>query len=435
MDIPLKRKTFDQNGFKLYYETSESHVHLDGGLVVIQRFLENTSHKNENLKRIYRLIQKYGPISKSTLIERTGLKQSTCARLIEELLQAGLIIESGFGESSGGRKPLMYQIQPDHFYVIGVDISRTHTKVLLMDLNLTVKEEAKLLMDQQSTPDVTIRFIENQIENMLERQQIDISRILGIGIGAVGPLDREHGMIINPLHFPAFGWENVPVCRMLAETFHTTVLLDNGANTAVLGEYRNGLWREVDSLVYNLTGIGFRCGVLTRGQVVRGPVDMEGAFGHVVVDVHGRKCTCGAYGCLETYATILAIREEVIRYLKRGKPSLLNDRVLDAEQVDFQDICWAVKENDPLCCDVIVDAAYHYGIGLSNMIYLIHPEMIILGGALVTEMDLFYRVATETALKRVKLYPGYEVKFGRGSLGENAVAVGAGCMVLDYYLQ
>lgn len=240
--------------------------------------------------------------------------------------------------------------------------------------------------------------------------------------------------MINPLHFPGQNWRDVPIASKLRERFGLPVLLDNGANTAVLGEYWSSLWKEVDSVVYNLTGIGIRCGVLANGQVVRGPVDMEGTYGHMVVDIHGRKCSCGQFGCLEAYSTLPAIREEVIRQLKRGKESLLTARIADAEALELADIAWAVENADTLCCEVVKDAAYHYGIGLSNMMYLIHPEVIILGGALVTELDLFYEVATQTALQRASSVPGYQVRFSRGALGENAVAVGAGCMVMNHYL-
>ncbi|MET3293190.1 UNVERIFIED_CONTAM: putative NBD/HSP70 family sugar kinase [Brevibacillus sp. OAP136] len=402
---------------------------------MITHFHEAMSQKTKSVKYLYRLIHKHGPVSKSALIELAGMKPSTCARLIEELLAQGLIMESGLGESSGGRKPLMYAIRPDVSYVIGVDVSRLHIRLLLMDLSLAVVGEAKLPLDQDSTPDVAIAFIEEQIERLLAQHQLDVSRVLGIGVGAVGPLDREQGVMTGPLQFPGPNWRDVPIAARLRERFSMPVLLDNGANTAVLGEYWSGLWKEVDSVVYNLTGIGIRCGVLANGQVVRGPVDMEGTYGHMVVDIHGRKCSCGQFGCLEAYSTLPAIRDEVIRHLKRGKPSLIAARVADDEEIELADIAWAVANRDSLCCEVVKDAAYHYGIGLSNMMYLIHPEVIILGGALVTEMDLFYEVATQTALQRASIVPGYQVRFSRGTLGEHAVAVGAGCMVMNHYLE
>ncbi|MEW9672371.1 ROK family protein [Ammoniphilus sp. 3BR4] len=402
---------------------------------MIPLFKEPFSQKVNSLKQLYRLIFKHGPITKGSLIELTGMKQSTCTRLIEELLQENVILESGLAESSGGRKPLMYQINPKLYYLIGIDISRIHSKILLMDLQLTILAEVKMTMRQDSTPELTIQWIRNQINHLLQQHEISTNSVLGIGIGAVGPLNREDGIIMNPLNFPSVGWKDVPICKILHEHFNLPVLLDNGANTAVLGEYINGFWRDSDSMVYNLTGVGIRCGILTHGQVNRGPVDMEGAYGHTTVDLHGRQCSCGKYGCLNAYATILAIQEEVIRGIKRGRPSLLKERGLDMEQIEFSDICWAVKEGDPLCRDVVRDAAYYYGIGLANLMFMLHPDIVLLGGPLVTELDYFYQVSTEIALEKMQLYPDYPVRFSRGKLGENAVAVGAGSMVFESFLR
>lgn len=401
---------------------------------MIRQFLDNGSQKMKSLKEIYALIRKYGPVAKTTLTEMTGMKPTTCARLIDELSQAGLIKECGLGESSGGRKPLMYQIDPSFAYLFGVDIARLYTRVVFMDLSLSILEEVRLPMNEKNTPDLTLAFVEEQIQRIMAKRNVSLSQVLGIGVGSVGPIDRNKGIILNPLHFSAKGWNYVPVVQRLKEAFNTLVLLDNGANTAVLGEYRNGLWKDVKSVVYNITGVGIRLGVLTNEQVIRGPVDMEGAYGHMIVDVHGKQCTCGNYGCVKTVGTILAIKEQVIHRLKRGQSSILIEQGLQPDQVEFADICKAVKAKDDLCMDVVKDCAFYYGIGLSNMIYLIHPELVILGGALFTELDLFYEVAVETAKKRASLYPGFPVKFSRGSLGDMAVAVGAGSMVFDYYI-
>ncbi|WP_134703247.1 ROK family protein [Ammoniphilus sp. YIM 78166] len=396
---------------------------------------KDSSQKINNLKQLYSLIHKHGPITKGSLVELSGLKQSTCARLIEELLEEDAILESGLAESSGGRKPLTYQINPRLFYLIGIDISRIYSKILLMDLDLSVLGEARMSMRENSTPELTIDWIQAEVTRLLEKHQIPLSSVLGLGIGAVGPLNRETGMITNPSNFPSIGWRNVPICQILGDYFDRPVLLDNGANTAVLGEYRYGFWTEADSMVYNITGVGIRCGTLANGQVIRGPVDMEGAYGHMTVDIHGKKCTCGRYGCLNAYSTTLAIQEEVMQRLKRGHPSLLRNKGLDVEHIEFTEICAAVKEQDPLCCEVVHEAAYYYGIGLANMMVLLHPNLVVLGGALVTEMDYFYDVTTQTAKEKLGFYPDYPIHFSRGRLGENAIAVGAGSMVFESCLR
>ncbi|TCP30892.1 putative NBD/HSP70 family sugar kinase [Scopulibacillus darangshiensis] len=405
---------------------------------MIKQFIGPLSEKEKRIKQLYRFIREQGPVSKGELIEEMGLSQTTCTRLIDELHQKKLIIESGLGESSGGRKPITYQITPDLYYLIGIDISRTHTKVILMDLSLNVMEQVKLTMNKETTPEVTIQFIEAQIEDMLNKRQTNLSKVLGIGIGAIGPLDREKGMILSPIDFLAPGWGNVRICDTLSEKFNLPILLDIGVNTALLAEYQNGLWKKYNDIAYVIQGVGTRLGVITDGHLSRGAADRLGMFGqgHMVVEAHGRKCVCGGYGCIQAYASISAIKKEVIQSVKRGHDSILRDQVHDIEKIEFNDICQAVNNHDPLCSHLVKDAAYYDAISLSNLINVLLPEMMILAGPVYTEMDLFYETVIKATKERYSvIYPGHKIEFNRGILGENAVAIGAGSIVFDYYLK
>ncbi len=114
---------------------------------MIKHFTKTLSQKQKSLRTLYSTIYKMGSITKADLSKQTGLKLTTCTRLIDELLQMGLIKESGHAISSGGRKPVLYNIQANAYYTIGIDISRTYSKVLLMDLESNVLEEARFDID------------------------------------------------------------------------------------------------------------------------------------------------------------------------------------------------------------------------------------------------------------------------------------------------
>jgi len=404
---------------------------------MITKFREAQSQKIKNMKYLYGIIRKFGPTTKGELIDQTGLKQTTCARIIDDLLQESLIAESGVGVSSGGRKPIMYEINPRHYYSIGIDISRTLTKVLLLDLHLTVKEEARFQMDQESTPEKTIAFIQHAITQFMKTYSIKQTALLGIGIGAVEPLDREKGIIVDPINFPATDWENVRIVERLEKLYPTKVLLDKGVNSAVLAEHEIGLNRVVGNLAYIIAGMGIRLGVMTDNHLFQGSADRYEKFGngHMVVNADGKKCVCGNYGCVHTYSTILALQDTMVEQIKGGRSSLIKEKVKGPEEIDFETICWALKQEDALCSDVIRDFGYYTGIAVSNIITLLHPDRFILGGPMYNRLDLFYENVVETATNRINtLYPGYEVTFSRGHLGENAAAIGAGSMVIDYYL-
>ncbi|WP_191991964.1 ROK family transcriptional regulator [Bacillus aerolatus] len=403
---------------------------------MLKQFTGALSQKEKSLKELYSLIVEHGPVSKSDLIKYTGMRQTTCSRLIDELLGIGLIVESGYGESSGGRKPVMYEIKDDANYVIGIDISRTYTKVLLMNLAFVVLEEARLTMNETTTPAFTVDFISSSVHNMLNKFGLTQDDILGAGLGTIGPLDRENGIILNPINFPSKGWENFPINSLLSEKLRLNTLLDYGANTALLAEYQQEPFKKHKNVVHVLKGIGTRTSMIMDGRLIRG-TDKLGMLGqgHMVVDLYGRKCICGNNGCVHAYSSISAIKEDIISGLEQGAPSIIRDWKSDPKEMDFDDICRAANERDSLVTRVVKNAAYYAGVGLANLANVLFPDVIILSGPTYTNMDLFYDVVSETAAARCRnMYPNQEIIFTRGLLGENASAIGAGRMVLDHYL-
>ncbi|MBP0726313.1 ROK family protein [Bacillus sp. RG28] len=401
---------------------------------MLKQFVGLTSPKTKSLKLLYSLVRKLGPVRVNTLTELTGYKHVTCARLLDELVQEGLIYDSGIGESSGGRKPLMYVIKPDTYYLIGVEITSLYTTVLLLDLKLDIIGVEKLKMDLYCTGEYTLNFISQCVDELMLKHNIQSDKLLGIGIGVLDPIDQERGVIINPRLFPAVGWEDLNIVDYLKQKNNTHVFLDNGTNLAALAEYRNNYWKETDNLVFVSSDMGIRCGTIFQGRLISNKKEIDDAFGHTIVDIHGRRCSCGSYGCLQAYSSLPAIRDEVVRQMKRGNVSLLQERVNDVEDIDFHHILNALEEEDPLCLEVVKEAAYYFGIGLSNLIFLLRPNIVIFGGTLVPK-PLFYEVASETAQNRMMHYPTNRVQISKSAAAYNVVAQGAGCMVLDYFTE
>ncbi|MGE7688396.1 ROK family protein [Lysinibacillus sp. NPDC097214] len=401
---------------------------------MLKQFEGLTSPKTKSLKLLYSLVRKLGPVRINTLTELTGYKHVTCARLLDELVQEGLIYDSGTGESSGGRKPLMYVINPDKYCLIGVEITSLYTTVLLLDLKLNIIDVAKLKMELQCTGEYTLNFVTRCVNELLAKHNIQKDKLLGIGVGVIDSIDEESGAIINSHLFPAGGWDHLNIVDYLQQQNDTHVFLDNGTNLAALAEYRNHYWNKTDNLIFVSSDMGIRCGTILQGRLVSNKNEMADAFGHVIVDVHGRLCSCGAYGCLQAYSSLPAIRNEVVRQLKRGHFSFLQEKVDDVEDIDFHHILNALEQEDPLCLEVVRDAAYYFGIGLSNLIFLMRPNIVICGGTLVPK-PLFYEVASETAQNRLMHYPTSNVQIMKSTTAYNIVAQGAGCMVLDYFTE
>lgn len=398
-------------------------------------FLEEESIRNQTLKGLYHFIHRYGPISKTDLLKSTNIKQTTLVRMIDELLQNQFIYESGLGQSTGGRPPVLYEIVPHSGYIIGIDISRISTIVVITDLNFNVIDKVSFEMGKGQTPKIVIDRLKSIITKFIESYQQQNKKIIGIGIGSVGPLDRKRGIILNPESFAGAGWNNVFIVDQLTRKFSVNVLLENGANTAALGEYYR-VPNLNNNILYCISGVGFRCGMLVNGQIVRNQTGDASAFGHMIINFNGNKCVCGKSGCLLSYISLDAISQQIKHFLHAGERSVLNEWLHnDFQKISFEHIIKACKFKDDLVEKVVLGTAGYYGIGIANVINLMNPEHVILSGPLFYEQKSYFKTIVDAAKQYIFHPYKNTVTFTKGKLKEDAVAIGAAAMMFDSFFK
>lgn len=376
--------------------------------------------------RVFSALQKAGPLSKSQLLAATGLKLTTLSRFLRPLEELKLVTRPQFGESSGGRKPVLYDVMDRGYYLLGVDISRTYMQVVLTDLKLRVIAARRYEMDEQSTPEWAVCTISQIAKTFLRQVCKTGGTIVLAGIGVVGPMSREKGILLSPRYFQASGWRHqVPIVSMLEQELGCPVSLDNGANTAVLAESLYGIGRGVSRVVYVNCGVGIRTGTFLDGTLIRTPQNEEDVFGHMVVNADGRICTCGKRGCLDCYASIRAVESNFATCRASAESSAL------PANATWEQICDAARQGDALAADVLRHAAEYMGIGLSNLINLLAPGLVILSGPLIQRSELFYETAAATAKERIWTAQSGVVFHRGGCMQENAMAVGAAALALE----
>jgi predicted NBD/HSP70 family sugar kinase len=390
--------------------------------------------KNPKAKQVFGEIRKHKKIIKIDLVKNTGLKSTTLTRILEDLLEEKLIIEAGYGFSTGGRKPILYAINPTYAYVIGLDLSRTYSKLVLCDLHLNIIDSIRWEMTKVMTPTILINHVSETVHKLLKENRVSKEDVLGMGVGSVGPLDRKKGIILEPLHFPAEGWLNIKICDVFEDNLQFPVKIDNGANTAILGEYWASEHIHYQQLVYIHIGVGIRSGMMSSGQVFYGATDMEGSIGQMIIQTDGLSPLHGIngnYGALESYTTIQAIENKGKSLLKQGRESFLNNLIAKPEELEINHFITALREKDPLVTEIIMEAATYLGIGLANILNILHPEKVILGGPLITNLNLYYETAVKVAQKKTYYYPTYQPSFAKSKLGESGLAIGAAAMMIN----
>lgn len=380
---------------------------------------------------ILNIIQKKGLLTKKDLQAIAGMTLTTLNRIMKKLEDKKLIREVGTSESTGGRKAIQYGMAESGIYVIGVDISRTYVKLIISNLKMTILRKEEFLMNDSFSPEKTVGKIAALIELKLSELSINRSEVLGIGIGTVGPLDRENGIVINPKCFSNKNWANVPLKEMIEKKTSIPCFIDNGANTAVLAEYLFGKGKGLKSVVYIHCGIGIRSAVITDGIVIRTMNDSEDAFAHMIVDSNGEKCICGNRGCIESYASI----EGIMKRFMLGYKGINSECIMKEVKVNnYKEILELAMQNNEFASKIINKGAEALGVGLANLVRLLNPQLVILCGPLIQNYKLYYEMCIDIFHKNNCL--NNKVIFSKGGkFKEDAIAIGSCLMVLQYYLK
>ncbi|MFE4632143.1 ROK family protein [Streptomyces sp. NPDC056773] len=387
-----------------------------------------TGNRSAVLRQLY-----FGaPMSRQELGPATGLSSGSVSNVVGELVADGLLEEAGIVDSDGGRPRTLLRVAPGSAHLIGVDVGETRVRVELFDLTLTELARTELPLKPRGCYDVgpIVDHVRSGIATVLERAGVGTDRLLGIGIGVPGIVDRDApgGTVV---HGQTIGWDAVPLEALLRATGavppEVPYLIDNGARTLGQAEMWFGAGRGARDAVVVLFGSGIGASLITDGSP-DGP-GTEGApleWGHLTVQVRGRRCRCGALGCLEAYTGAESL---LARWAERGGGG---DAVAGGDEEDgVAALLAAAGSGDAVAREVLDETAEYLGAGLSDVINLFRPERILIGGwaGLMLGPHILPAVR-EHATRYALRHPAAGVTIDMGSLGPDAVTVGAATLPL-----
>ena len=386
-------------------------------------FPEQLRQLDENERRLLNLLRYGGSVSRQALQERMGLSSSSMHRLAHGMEKMGLIAQLGEGQSGGGRKPVLFGIGKEAGLLVGVELSRTEVRLLICHPDLEPVERMRFSLDASHGPEKTVGTIMEQLVAAIQRQGAVPADIPGIGLGTVGILDREQGIIRKTSGFLHDGWQDVPISNMLSEHIGIPVHLDNGANMAVLAERLAGSGQGFETIAYIHLGMGIRTGIFSKGEVLRFIGEPLDAFGHMSVDIHGVRCDCGNRGCMETYGTLPAL-SRILGYPDASAGNAIQQHL---EMLD---------ENPGAESARLEQAAIAFGSGLANLIRVTNARLVILSGPVIRSSRCFYEASTNWARQQLQAFSESPVQFERnGHFGEWAISTGSAASVLEIALK
>lgn len=279
-------------------------------------------------------------------------------------------------------------------------------------------------------PEAVIKHIDASVRDALQQAGAETAQLAGAGVCVAGFFDWQERLLIHSPNIP--GWHRVPVEDRLSSVLQVPVLVENDANAAALGEVRRGAGQGSHDAVFITVSTGIGAGLVHNGQIYRGARGFAGEAGHMVVKPDGPQCGCGRHGCLETVASGTAIARTANQALAARKPSLLQELVKEkGRAVVAADVFLAAAEGDALSRAILQEAIHYLGIGLVNLVNLLNPAVIIIGGG-VSEAGEALLVPLENIIRENAIPPAAaSVTLKKAALGVEAGVTGMLCRLAD----
>lgn len=343
--------------------------------------------KDINRHLLMKLIIRHDKIGRAELAKMSNLSLPSVMRITDALIEEGLLVQIGKGESSGGRKPNLLMLNHEALYIIGVEIA-LKTTVVLSDLSGSPIEKWTSDEAPYTTPELMLEKIEEEIRHLLKKHKVSVERLAGIGIGTPGS-DFKH--LKEMELFILKGWESLDVAGWFEQRFENQnicIFVENVARTRALNELWFGSGKEYHDFLYVFIDRGVGCVHLVGEQIRTGYGQVAGEFGHTIIHPGGRQCYCGNHGCMEMYVSTGAITKDARMAIG-----------IDMPQFSFDDVM--EMEDHPKIEAVFMDAGTTLGYGIANLINLINPKAVILGGEVPSSSESFVRHAIDTARSHI----------------------------------
>ena len=354
--------------------------------------------KNALLKK--KIITYYIYNGSSTITELSkelNLSIPTVTKIIGEMNEDGYINEYGKLETSGGRHPILYGLNPESGYFIGVNMNRFSLDIGMINFKGDlIFHKANIPYDLQNTTqafDTLCDIVAEQIAGF----NIDHDKILNICIDVSGRVNPESGY-----SYSIFNFSEQPLSEALTARIGYPVCIDNDTRALTYGEYISGCVDGEKDIIFVNASWGLAIGIVIDGKIYSGKSGFAGEFGHIPAFDNEILCHCGKKGCLETEASGRALHRILLERVAGGETSILSGKIADGEQITLDEIIDAINREDPLCIEILEEIGQKLGKQIASLINIVNPELVIIGGRL-SLVDEYLTEPIKSAIRKYSL--------------------------------
>jgi glucokinase len=307
-----------------------------------------------------------------------------------------------------------------------MDLGGTKILAAVVDQEGQILAEAKLRTRGEKGPDAVIKRLAQTARQAVKSAGLDWQAVLGVGIGAPGPVDTDRGIVYTPPNLP--GWDKVPLAPRLSQALGVPVYLENDVNLGTIGEHALGAGRGTRDMVGIFVGTGVGGGLILEGKLRSGFRHAAGEVGHMVVMAGGPVCGCGQRGCLEALASRTAIERDIQIGLAAGRKSFIPKLTgQGTRRITSGVLARATRQGDPLITEIMVRVQWYLGLLTANIVNLVDPEMVVLGGGIIEAFGAeFLKPIRATARQHfIQQTDANKVRIVVAELGDHAGVLGA----------
>jgi len=320
----------------------------------------------------------------------------------------------------------MLEFQDEASLIVGIEIGATHVSCVLTDLRCKVRACWSARVPVRDQPKLALDKMITGVRSVLDADGAQASQLLGIGVAVPSPVDSKRPEELLPLIVPK--WRGYKIAAPLEQNFSRPVFIDNDANLGALAEFWWAAGPSVRNLAYIKVATGIGAGLIIDGRIFRGSGGIAGEIGHTSIDSSGARCECGLNGCLNTFIGTRFLLERAADHVRAGGSTRPAPKTLD-ELVD------AALDGEPNSVELIRYTGRRLGVGVANMLNLLNPDTVVLGGGITRAGDLLVGALREMLEKTSLAESITHADIRVSALDEWGIAVGAATLVLESALR
>lgn len=361
-----------------------------------------------------------GDATIAEICKEMNLSIPTVTKLIGELQDDGYILDFGKQETSGGRKPSIYGLNPASGYFVGVDVLRDKLCLAVVDFKgekIRIEENIPYLLE--NTPTALERLCDC-INEFIDSLPIPREKILSVGINISGRVNPTAGYSYSIFYF-----EEKPLSQILEEKLGINIYIENDTRSMTYGEYMQGVVKGEKNILFVNIGWGLGVGIIIDGKVYYGKSGFSGEFGHFCLFENEILCHCGKKGCLETEASGSALYRILLERYKQGSNTILANKIDKNEYIGLTDLIDAIHKEDMLSIEILEEIGLHLGKGIAGLMNIFNPELVVLGGPL-SKTGEYLSLPIKSAIRKYSLnLVSKDTQIKVSKLGERAGTLGA----------